>query len=265
MTRRWGIRAVAPLAAFLAAAAGLGFAEAEANTGPEYKVPKRPVHTHPAPKPSVRTVVLSNERTLSRWANPRHPGPIFARPVPGARKIGSVHMRTEDGFPEVYLLLREQFDTHRRTWVELRIPGRPNGRTGWVRRNELRALEITRWLLVVNRHTERITAYHDGRRVFKAPVGIGKPSTPTPAGHFWIRERFKVSDPSSPYWPYALGTADYSTLSEWPGGGVVGIHGQWDAPQLIPGDPSHGCIRMLNHDIAWLAPRVPVGTPLHVI
>jgi hypothetical protein len=238
-------------------AAGVGLADAGAVA---YKLPKRPVR-----QPSVRTVVLSNERTLSRWANPRRPGPIFAGPAPGARRIGSVHMRTEDGFPEVYLLLREQIDTHRRSWVELRIPGRPNGRTGWVRRDELRTLEITRWLLVVDRHTERITAYRDGRRVFRAPVGIGKPSTPTPPGHFWIRERFRVGDPSSAYWPYALGTSDYSTLSEWPGGGVVGIHGQWNAPQLIPGDPSHGCIRMLNHDIAWLAPRVPVGTPLHVI
>jgi lipoprotein-anchoring transpeptidase ErfK/SrfK len=174
-------------------------------------------------------------------------------------------MDTEDGFPEVYLLLREYVNSQGHAWVQVRIPARPNGQIGWVRRSALARIGVSHWLLVVDRRAERLTAYHDGRRVFVAPVGVGKPSTPTPPGYFWIRERFRVPDPSSPYFPYAMGTSDYSTLSEWPGGGVVGIHGAWGQPWLIPGDPSHGCIRMHNGDIAWLAPRVPVGTPLHVI
>jgi lipoprotein-anchoring transpeptidase ErfK/SrfK len=74
-----------------------------------------------------------------------------------------------------------------------------------------------------------------------------------------------ISDPSNIYYPYALGTSDYSSLSEWPGGGVVGIHGDLGAPQLIPGDPSHGCVRMHNADIRWLAPRVQLGTPVHIM
>jgi hypothetical protein len=260
----------------LAIGAG-GLVGAEAGTAdPVYSVPTQPEpkpnpkskskrQSEPDQKPQPRTIVLSNERSLSRWANPAHLAPIYARPTRHSRRVGNLHWRTEDGFPEVYLLLRERIVPHRKPWVELRIPARPNGQTGWVRRRDLRQFGMTRWLLVVDRHTEQLTAYHDNHRVFRAPVGVGKPSTPTPPGHFWIRERFKVGDPSSPYWPYAMGTSDYSTLSEWPGGGVVGIHGQWDQPQLIPGDPSHGCIRMLNKDISWLAPRVPVGTPLHVI
>ena len=82
---------------------------------------------------------------------------------------------------------------------------------------------------------------------------------------FWIRETFKLTSRSSPYWPYAIGTSDYSTLTDWPGGGVVGIHGDFGEPQLIPGDPSHGCVRMHDADIAWLATRVQLGTPVHVI
>jgi hypothetical protein len=212
-----------------------------------------------------RGFVLSNEQTVTRWANPAYPGPIFAQPGGSARRIGRLHWRTEDGFPEVYLLLREYVIRQGGPWVEIRIPARPNGQTGWVRRSALGPFGTSHWLLVVDRATERLTAYRDGHRVFVAPVGVGKPSTPTPAGRFWIRERFRVLNPSSPYFPYAMGTSDYSTLSEWPGGGVVGIHGAWGQPWLIPGDPSHGCIRMHNGDIAWLAPRVPVGTPLHVI
>ena len=96
-------------------------------------------------------------------------------------------------------------------------------------------------------------------------MGIGAPISPTPPGHFWIRERFKVSDPSSPYAPYAFGTSDYSTLTDWPGGGVVGIHGDWQQPWLIPGRPSHGCIRLRDSDDAWLAHHVATGTPLRVV
>jgi hypothetical protein len=212
-----------------------------------------------------RLIRLSDERTFTAWANPARRGAIYADPDQHARIIDAVHLRTEDGFPEVYVLLHEYVNAGGHEWIQLRIPGRPNGRIGWVRRNALGSLEQSHWLLVVNRETRRLTAYRNGMRQFVAPVGVGKPSTPTPPGHFWIRERFRVGDPSSPYSPYAFGTSDYSTLSEWPGGGVVGIHGEWGQPWLIPGDPSHGCIRMLNADIAWLAPRVPVGTPLRVI
>lgn len=216
-----------------------------------------------SPVPSSRT--LSNERTLTTWAHPLVSGAILAKPHRGARRMGRIHLETEDGFAEVYLLLSVYTDANRSEWVKLRIPGRPNGRTGWVSREALGAFHRTRWLIVVNLHRQRLSAYFDGRLRRSAPVGVGKPSTPTPAGHFWIRERFRVRDRSSPYWPYALGTSDYSTLSEWPGGGVVGIHGPFGEPSAIPGDPSHGCIRMLDADIGWLGPRVTLGTPVHII
>jgi hypothetical protein len=212
-----------------------------------------------------RTISLSNERTMTISANPMYPAAIYAGPSRYARRLARLHMSTEDRFPEVYLLLREHANSSGHRWVELRIPGRPNGRTGWVRRGALGGFLLSHWLLVVDRRAERLTVYHDGRRRFSAPVGVGKPSTPTPPGHFWIRESFRILDRSSGYWPYAMGTSDYSTLSDWPGGGVVGIHGDLHAPWLIPGDPSHGCIRLHDPDDAWVATHVPVGTPLHVI
>ena len=164
----------------------------------------------------------------------------------------------------MYLLLSSHIDAQGREWIKLRIPGRPNGREGWVLRELLGAFHHTHWLIVVSREKRRLTAYYNGRVRMRAPVGVGKPSTPTPAGRFWIRERFRVSNHGNPYYPYALGTSDYSTLSEWPGGGVVGIHGPFGEPERIPGDPSHGCIRMLDAGIAWLGPRVTLGTPVHV-
>jgi hypothetical protein len=228
-------------------------------------VQESPAGAENAPMPAAPTSrILSNERTFTRWANPLAPGPIYAAHTAHSRRIGQIHFETEDGFPEVYLLLSIYTNSHDEEWVDIRIPARPNGQTGWVPRERLGTFHLTHWLIVVNRERRRLTAYYDGRlrRVF--PVGIGKPSTPTPAGHFWIRERFRVSDRNSPYYPYALGTSDYSTLSEWPGGGVVGIHGPFGEPQAIPGDPSHGCIRMLPADIGWLGPRVSLGTPVEI-
>jgi lipoprotein-anchoring transpeptidase ErfK/SrfK len=100
--------------------------------------------------------------------------------------------------------------------------------------------------------------------VFRAPVGVGKRGTPTPGGRFWIRERLRLRGHGGMYGPLAFGTAAYSVLSEWPKGGVVGIHGT-DEPQLIPGRPSHGCIRMRNKDIRRLGRILPIGTPLQIL
>ena len=215
--------------------------------------------------PDRRDRRLSDESSLTRWANITDPEAIRSRPDTRSRRMGVLRWYTEDGFPEVYLLLRSHWDDQGVEWVQLRIPGRPNGRTGWVTRDALGPLHNSRSLLVIDRPRLHITLYRRGRRIWRAPVGIGKPSTPTPAGHFWVRERFKVLDPSSPYAPYALGTADYSTLTEWPGGGVVGIHGDWNQPWLIPGQPSHGCVRLHREDVAWLAHHIATGTPLRIL
>jgi hypothetical protein len=262
---------IAALALLGDLAAGAGAATAPAQqpaTATPTPVPPPQTGT-PAPGPSApatpATRQLSNERTLTTWAHPQEPGAIYANPEPHAKRVGSVHMETEDGFPEVYLLLAGYTDEHGREWVQLRIPGRPNGRVGWAPRELLGEFHQTRWLIVVNLEQRRLTAYFDGDLRMTAPVGVGKPSTPTPTGHFWIRERFHLTNRSNPYWPYALGTSDYSTLSEWPDGGVVGIHGDFGEPEKIPGDPSHGCVRMRDPDIAWLAPRVTLGTPVEIV
>ncbi len=62
---------------------------------------------------------------------------------------------------------------------------------------------------------------------------------------------------------WAFETAAYSVLSDWPGGGVIGIHGT-DEPWLIPGRPSHGCIRVPNTAVRQLARLMPTGTPVRI-
>lgn len=224
-----------------------------ASNGGAPKTPKRP-----------RDQVLSNERTFSRWAYVDQILWIHRTPSTSSSRVGRLTWYTPDGFPSVYLLLRTHWDARGHEWVELRVPGRPNGQTGWVERGALGPFHLTQSLVVVNREQRRMYFYSRGRQIWSAPVGVGKPGTPTPTGHFWIDERFTITDPSSGYYPYAFGTTDYSTLTDWPGGGVVGIHGPYYDPQGIPGYISHGCIRLEVSDDFWLAGHLKLGTPLRV-
>jgi hypothetical protein len=245
----------------IAACAGPAWATSPSeSTTPAAGTPSTP--TTPATAPL--RAVLSNERTSTTWAHPIEEAPIRARPVAGSRVLAHTHLATEDGFPEVYVLLSSVTDTQGRVWIQVRIPGRPNGRVGWVDRTTLGEFRVTHWLVEITRRSRRLKAYYNGKLRFSAPVGIGKPRTPTPAGHFYIREIFKLPR-SNAYWPYAIGTSDYSTLTDWPGGGVVGIHGDFGEPKLIPGAPSHGCVRMRDRDLAWLAPRLTLGTPVRIV
>ena len=219
--------------------------------------------TQPPTTPS--TVVLSNETTVTTWAHPVEEARIREHPASTSRTIARIRLETEDGLPEVYLVMSRFTDAEGRVWLCVRVPGRPNGRIGWLGQSALGELHVTHWLIEVSLSHRRLRAYYSGKLRFTALVGVGKPSTPTPPGHSWIRERIRVRSRSNPYWPYALGTSDYSTLTEWPGGGVIGIHSDLGQPQLIPGAPSHGCVRMRDPDIAWLATRVQLGTPVHIV
>jgi len=207
------------------------------------------------------TTVLSNEATLTRWAHPMDSAPIYRRPFDRGPVVKRLHYLTEDRKPEVYLVLRQK-TVGPDAWVQIRIPMRPNGRTGWVRRSDLGPFHAVRTRIIVNEERLRATFYRRGHAIWTSRIGVGKPSTPTPKGHFYVRE--KLADYASPFYgPVALGTSDYSTLSEWPHGGVVGIHGT-DQPQLLPGRVSHGCIRVPNRAVVRLVALVPIGTPIWV-
>jgi hypothetical protein len=216
-----------------------------------------------APAPA-RAERLSNETTLSRWANANDHSHIRAAPRRSARSLARLRLSTEDSLPEVYLVLSRTTDADGVDWYRIRIPKRPNGRTGWVRAESLGPLHTVTTRLVVSRRSLRASLYRGGRLVFRAPVGVGKRGTPTPRGRFWIRERLRLRGHGGLYGPLAFGTAAYSVLSEWPKGGVVGIHGT-NEPRLVPGRPSHGCIRMRNRDIRRLGRILPIGTPLQIL
>jgi hypothetical protein len=238
-----------PLAAAVVVVAGafavsVGTADAESASGP--------VVTR-----------LSNLHTLTRWAYPNSEALVHASPSVRSRAIGHLRLLTDDEQAELYVALASVRLPSAATWVEIEFPGRPNGQRGWVPRGALQAFHTVDGYLLVNRASLRATLFRDGHAIFTAPIGVGKASTITPPGHFYVMEKLiTLNDPE--YGPYALGTSAYApTLSEWPGGGVVGIHGT-NEPQLIPGRPSHGCVRMRNADITRLWKIIAVGTPIEI-
>ena len=217
-----------------------------------------------APQQSLSAVAtLSNLTSLSRWAYPQAEAAAHEFPSPRSRVVGHLRFLTGDGQAALYLALRS-YTTGNSEWILVPLPGRPNGVTGWVPVGALGEMHVTHEHLRVDRATYRITLYRYDHSIWSAPIGVGRPSLPTPAGHFYVTE--KLTGFGEPlYGPYALGTSAYApTLSEWPGGGIVGIHGT-DEPQLIPGRPSHGCIRLRNGDAARLWHLVQVGTPIEVL
>jgi hypothetical protein len=209
-------------------------------------------------------VKLSDEKQITRWGHAQAQATIRLTPEASSRAVARLRFLTEDGLAEVYPILAARRDSAGRNWLQVRVPKRPNGKIGWVLDDMIGTYYIVRTALVVDRKNLRATLTKAGKVIWSARVGIGKSSTPTPQGQFWVRERLKGIGNSGVYGPWAFGTSAYSNLSDWPGGGVVGIHGT-NEPGLIPGRPSHGCIRVRNDKIRALARLMPVGTPVSII
>lgn len=204
---------------------------------------------------------LPREPHLTRWAPLRRS--VVARSTPAGSAVTRLSVRTPEGTPHPLPVLGRRRDSGGRIWLRVRLPVLPNGTTGWVPRRSLGAYELVRHRLVVDLEALRATLLRRGRPVLRAPIGIGQDRWPTPRGEFLVRNRL-VRYRSAQYGPVAFGTSARSaTLTDWPAGGFVGIHGT-DQPELLPGRVSHGCIRMRNEDILRLAQLMPVGTPVTI-
>jgi len=208
-------------------------------------------------------VRLSNPHRVSRWAAVWSSAPARKAPSERARVLTRLKTMTPEGTWALVLVLEEQADADGDLWVRVRLPILPNNSTGWVRRERLGPYRRVRMHLVVERRRLRATLYRSGRRVFRARVGIGQDRWPTPRGRFYIRSKLRRFD-DPVYGPVAFGTSARSeVLTDWPGGGFVGVHGT-NQPWLLPGRVSHGCIRLRNHAIRRLARLMPIGTPLTI-
>ena len=195
--------------------------------------------------------------------------PAIARVSPSnhARAIARVRTYTPFTFSSaVYpVVAREASAAGSGDWVRVRLSVRPNGRTGWIPARVTRNVSLP-WRIVVNRHRRRASVYRNGGVVRSFPVVVGKRSTPTPLGHFFVVERVRIHT-SWAHGLWALATSAHSNvLQEFDGGdGQIAIHARGSLSGRLGSGSSHGCIRVANATAAWLARVIPRGTPIDVV
>jgi lipoprotein-anchoring transpeptidase ErfK/SrfK len=187
--------------------------------------------------------------------------PVRVAPNPQARVIKVMHQFRSDFRIQEILALSTTLGKDGKPWYQISIPMRPNGTKGWI---PARTVSVTPTVsqIVVNRGARTIDIYWHGKRAVHAIVAVGAPGRETPVGHYYVAARFVPDDPFLGV--FAVETSAYSKLTEWPGGGVVGIHGT-SAPQLLGQAVSHGCVRMSNDAALVLKRLVPLGTPITIV
>jgi len=206
---------------------------------------------------------LSGPNGLSRWAHIDRQVAARTSPSASAKVITRLRPLTPELTANLTLTLDGQINEKGEYWVRVRLPILPNGSTGWVPRNALGPFRKNWTRLVIDRAVFTATLYRRGVAVFRTRVGVGKSYWPTPAGEFHVRNRLTgFSDQI--YGPIAFGTnARSAVLTDWPGGGFIGIHGT-NNPRILPGQVSHGCVRMPNGAIRRLSRLMPLGTPVTI-
>jgi len=149
-------------------------------------------------------------------------------------------------------------------WLRVMLPGRPDGSTGWIAQRGTRET-TTNWHLVVDLTARRVRVYRGGHVVRTFRAVVGKPSTPTPAGEFFVEETLRMPAGEAGG-PFALAlSARSNVLREFEGGpGQIAIHGRDDLGGTLGAAESHGCIRLATASIDWLATRIGPGTPVNI-
>jgi hypothetical protein len=149
-------------------------------------------------------------------------------------------------------------------WLRVMLPGRPNGRTGWIREDGT-VLAVTSWHIVVRTALRRVFVYFRARLVRSFSAIVGKRSTPTPHGQFFVEENVRMPTGSAGA-PFALAlSARSDVLQEFDGGpGQIAIHGIENLGGIPGAAVSHGCVRLDNGDIRWLAARIAPGVPVTI-
>lgn len=213
----------------------------------------------------ARVQHLQHLGTKSYFAFVDHATTARKRPDAHAPAVARLRTRSPVHTDDLVLVLARTTDAAGRGWLQVRLPVRPNGTTGWVPESALGELQpVKTWLRIDTKHFVA-KLIKNGKVVWRARVGVGQPQWPTPKGQFFIRAELRgYGARGSFYGPVAFITSATSdALTDWPGGGIVGVHGT-SLPNLIPGRISHGCVRVRNADILRLARLMPVGTPLTI-
>jgi len=181
-------------------------------------------------------------------------------PNANAKRVLLLHQfRPDYRYQEVLAIASTHVDG--KLWYKLNLPMRPNGSTGWVPASQIDVRHVDK-RIVVNINKRRLQLLQGNKVLYTTTVAVGRPGMETPTGHFFVQVAFHPDDTFLGVW--AFETSAYSKLTDWPGGGVVGIHGT-SAPWLLGQAVSHGCVRMSNTAASALKKLVKVGTPITIV
>jgi hypothetical protein len=224
--------------------------------------PRLTVYVHVGRR-AARTFRLSTVNGRSQSATLLHSVDARARPSDSARVVAGLRAQTPEHVPHVVYLLGGRIDRAGRYWLRVRLPILPNGSSGWIPRNAVAGFRTGGH---PPRHRPCPPPDHaapPGPPDLSSIIGVGEPRWPTPAGRYYIRERLTgFTDPI--YGAIAFGTNGRSSvLTNWPGGGFIGIHGT-NQPEILPGRVSHGCVRLPNPSIRRLDRLMRIGTPVTI-
>jgi lipoprotein-anchoring transpeptidase ErfK/SrfK len=204
----------------------------------------------------ARLIATATGNHVDIYEDPSSPTPRVVLPNPWTLNGASA-----DPIPQVFRVNQSRPDG----WVQVQLPQRPNGQTGWIPPGEV-ALTQTPYRIEVSLSAHQITVFDESAVLYQGPVATGAAGTPTPTGSYYLRVLLKSSDPSSVYGPFAFGLSAHSdALTTFSGSDAeIGLHGNNDVSALGH-NVSHGCIRMDNAAITRLSQVLPLGTPVDIL
>jgi lipoprotein-anchoring transpeptidase ErfK/SrfK len=185
---------------------------------------------------------------------------VFDAPDATAPKLHLSNPNTEN-VKRIFLVKQQQGTD----WLEVLLPVRPNGSTGWIKAADVDLVQDD-YRVLVQLGAHRITVWNGADVVDDEPVGVGTAAAPTPPGEYYITEALTVpSFQRAAYGPFAFGISGHSNVytTFGSGDGTIGIHGTAESDS-IGKDASHGCIRLSNDGITKLIHQVPLGTPVEI-
>ena len=177
--------------------------------------------------------------------------------APGGSEVTRFANPNPSGAPLVFLVEKAEQDG-----FIVQLPMRPNGSTGWIAASDVTLADL-HYALEVSTADRSVTLLEDGEVVQSFDAAIGTGDTPTPVGSYFLTEL--LAPTNAGYGPYAYGISAFSdVLNSFGGGpGQIGLHGTDDGDSIGQA-ASHGCIRLNNDDITYLAGILPLGTPITI-
>lgn len=185
-----------------------------------------------------------------------------AQPDAAARRVHVFSQFRDDYRPTIVHAIAQREDADGTLWYKVRLPLRPYGQTGWLQADGVDVYSVAE-RVVVHRARRVLEVYRGAKRILRARVAVGRRDRPTPLGNFYVAAKY-VPVRTRLVSTYALELSAPAGLSDFPGGGIVGIHGT-PATSSIGRAASNGCVRVTRRIALLLKRLVPLGAPVKVV